>query len=477
MLINPPLPRCLRLAAWLALTLPCLTQGQTRIQLDGRFEDWAGVAPASGGSSLRITNDEHRLLMSLELDREILIQDGNQLELVVDADGDPATGCRAGGLGAELIWRFGERRGSLCSEEGKIDIRHQALGLMTAPTVSSDRFEVALDRSAAPGDERLFTGDRIAVRFSGEGVRGGPADYQFRDRPLPSVAPLPFEKVDPAALRLLSHNLNGRLLSSRPEVFARVYGAIGADLHLFQEIRRTPPERIEKMLRAWVPALREQRLYSAAAGLDGSRGRDTNVLVSTLPILESRHLGGSGVFQLAFDPSAGSQLLIVILSLPCCTNHAERDDEIDQINAFVRESKAGRGPMPLPDGTPIILMGDANLVGAASQSARLLDGTISNPAVHGPSSAPDWDGTGFRDALPRHLLAPLTFTWNGIERGGFSPGRLDYVIYSDSVLELHNAFVLHTPEMPPEALVQFGLRAGDTPALSHHLPVVADVAY
>ena len=56
----------------------------------------------------------------------------------------------------------------------------------------------------------------------------------------------------------------------------------------------------------------------------------------------------------------------------------------------------------------------------------------------------------------------------------YTPGRLDYLLYSDSVAEAANSFVLDTSKLSEAALARLGLDATDT-AASDHLPVVLDV--
>ena len=65
------------------------------------------------------------------------------------------------------------------------------------------------------------------------------------------------------------------------------------------------------------------------------------------------------------------------------------------------------------------------------------------------------------------------YTWRDA-RSSFSPGKLDYIVYSDSVLELRNAFSLETTLLSTEDLKRYGLRPMDTLDASDHLPVVAD---
>ena len=124
-------------------------------------------------------------------------------------------------------------------------------------------------------------------------------------------------------------------------------------------------------------------------------------------------------------------------------------------------------------GTPIVIAGDLNLVGSARQVETLLAGAIVNEDLYGPSRVPDWDGTPLADAMPYHTTCREAYTWRDAE-SWFSPGRLDYIVYSDSVLELGNHFVLSTEDMTARDLKAARLEADDVTTASDHLPVVAD---
>jgi hypothetical protein len=141
---------------------------------------------------------------------------------------------------------------------------------------------------------------------------------------------------------------------------------------------------------------------------------------------------------------------------------------------FVRDAKAGGGDVHLVPDSPVLLIGDANLVGHAQQRETLVTGRIVHTDAFGPQFGPDWDGTAFTDLQPRHTDDPLTSTWYG---NTFSPGRLDYVVFSDAVLEVGNRFVLFTPEMPDSSLARYGLRADDVLVASNHLPLVVDLVW
>jgi exonuclease III len=141
--------------------------------------------------------------------------------------------------------------------------------------------------------------------------------------------------------------------------------------------------------------------------------------------------------------------------------------------AFIRDAKAPGGMVDLTPKTPIIIVGDLNLVGYAQQLKTMLSGEIVNVTPFGPAFKPDWDGSNFADLMPRHTDSPMTYTWRD-DNIAFNPGRLDFMIYSDSVLRLGNRFVLFTPAMTADSLAAHDLQPQDVPTASDHLPVVSD---
>jgi endonuclease/exonuclease/phosphatase family metal-dependent hydrolase len=115
-----------------------------------------------------------------------------------------------------------------------------------------------------------------------------------------------------------------------------------------------------------------------------------------------------------------------------------------------------------------------NLVGRASQVRTLLAGEIADEESFGPSHSADWDASPLADAEPRHAGGRDTFTWRDAS-SSFAPGRLDYIVFSDSVARLGNSFVLATEELDDATLDRYDLRRDDTLEASDHLPVVADL--
>ena len=68
----------------------------------------------------------------------------------------------------------------------------------------------------------------------------------------------------------------------------------------------------------------------------------------------------------------------------------------------------------------------------------------------------------------------FTFYEHDVTKFVHVPGKLDYIIYSDSVIKPGNHFVLFTPEMSADSLAHYGLKSRDVVQASDHLPVLGD---
>ncbi|MGB1039154.1 MAG: hypothetical protein ACPGYY_10960, partial [Bacteroidia bacterium] len=140
------------------LLLPLLVSGQNAILVDGKFNDWntvsnihTDVSGDNGSSgidfgSLKVSHTDEYLYLSIDVGTEINLQDLNDVTLYIDSDNNSSTGQSTNGLGADISYTFGSRSGSYFGS-GTSSIRHGDLGLITAPTISSDQFEVALNRN------------------------------------------------------------------------------------------------------------------------------------------------------------------------------------------------------------------------------------------------------------------------------------------------------------------------------------------
>ncbi|MDX1430014.1 MAG: endonuclease/exonuclease/phosphatase family protein [Rhodothermales bacterium] len=481
----------------LATLLAPSSRGQgARILMDGFFGDWDALSPAHtdpvsapAGSvdfgRVWITNDERYLFVRIEVGSEILVQEGNEITMYVDADDDPGTGQPVQGIGAELTWHLGSRTGTIYPQAGSpFPVEHAAIGIVTSPTISSADFELAFALDAKPdGTNLLFDGGRIRLFIEdaagGDRLPDGPGgvSYVFEDASgLPPLDSTPLGKERAADLRLLSYNVerDGLFEAARTPAYRRILRALQPDIIGFQEILQYTAEETEQVVSTALPPPDGEQWHS-------DRISDL-VIVSRFPILQSFPIRGvtsnpaNGAFLLDLREEWGTNLLLIVAHPPCCRADDARQTEIDAMMAFLRSAMTEGGDVDLDDRTPVVILGDMNLVGFKEQLNTLLTGEIVNTSVFGLSFAPDWDDTDLADLLPRHSSLPMTFTWYN-EESSFHPGRLDYMIYTDSVLEPANRYVLFTPSLPGDTLASHGLLPSDATVASDHLPVVGDFRY
>jgi endonuclease/exonuclease/phosphatase family metal-dependent hydrolase len=419
--------------------------------LDGFFDDWAGIPPLyvdaagdAGASGVDFTeiyaahNDTH-LFLALPLGKNVNLQSESALHLTIQSGGD------------EITFDFGERTGQINGGT----VTQAEIGLTSLPTVTADRFEIAIPFPAAPGAEL-----RLLIRDPGAGgdtasPDGQPLAYGW-SQPLAGAPPLELARP-PGALRLLTWNvLTDNLFNQRDgEHFARVLQALQPDIVLLQEVYVFSDQTALNRLTTWL------------GGMWYARQQGDLVTISRYPFIEGWREGvtspDSRLFPALLDMN-GAPLLIINAHLSCCDDDQNRQHEVDSLIRFLRE-------VNLPPGTPLILAGDLNLVGDPRQLDTLLTGNILDEIKYGADFPPDGDHTPLADLLPRHLLTPFAHTWRD-PASQFQPGRLDYILYSDSLLNARG-FVFDTSELPADLLAALGIQAGDT-AVSDHLPLVVD---
>ena len=267
---------------------------------------------------------------------------------------------------------------------------------------------------------------------------------------------------------MLSYNVltNGLFDAFRGPPMSRLIQAIAPDIIGFQEIYDYGSLEVAAKIESILPSGPNEQWYHAKEGPD-------IITISKYPIIESFPIDNNGAFLLDLEAVTGGQLLFINAHTPCCGNNTERQLEIDAIMAFIRNSKNGIGPLQLEENTPIVIVGDMNLVGYSQQLKTLLTGDIVNNDFYGPEFEPDWDGSELEDSRPFTTDSPDNFTWFR-EQSSFGPGRLDFIVYTGSVMELMNNYTLFTRKLPQDSLDTFNLFEEDAIIASDHLPVVSD---
>ena len=263
-------------------------------------------------------------------------------------------------------------------------------------------------------------------------------------------------------LRLMSYNteFSGILDPDRQPFFERIIKALDPDIMAFQELRSAA--QVGAVIAEWL----QVPLFSVEVM--------GNTLVSRFPILDSTALipsGRSSAVLLDTQADLGTQLLVLNTRLIPFNDAASQQDS-DELIRQLRVWRDGDGPFTLSPNTPIVHMGDFNLFGPSQLLKTISEGDMSDETQFGEDFSPDWDGTPFQDLNSLQTGRRVSFTTSG-SSGGV---KLDYVFYSDSVIELGNHYVLNTARMSQQDLSASSLQVQDTGLASDHLPRVVDIA-
>lgn len=451
------------------------------IFIDEKYSDWSASdviyqdAKGDGSPSgidigaIWAANDQEYMYVRFEIEKEINLQDNNDLTLLIDIDNDLSTGRKVNGIGVEFLWNFGDRDGLIYTASGNsISIEHEDIQLMSSPTVSSTQFELAFKRSFSLPQLQMDINGTVAIRLEDNGFNGddapneiGGMTYSLKENVVRDFHTYDLARRPNTDFRILTYNILADNLfdPSKYNAFRRQFQAIAPDIIALQEVRDFNSSATRDIIADFLPG----SWFHMKSGFD-------IVLVSKYPILEREAINGNAAFLLDMN---GQDLVVINMHLPCCDNNVDRQKEADNIIAYIRDLKVGLTDIQVPANTPIIVTGDSNLVGFSSQLNTLLTGDIQNNATYGPDAKPDWDNSDLEDAKPFATGTPYTKTWYNAF-GSFSSGRLDYVLYTGSTLFLRNTYALSSRDMTSQQRATYGLQASDTDVASDHLPTVAD---
>jgi endonuclease/exonuclease/phosphatase family metal-dependent hydrolase len=490
------------------------------IVIDGVWDDWSGIPVAAadpiGDSSvpldigaIRVAHDGEAVFLRIDLASEVNLQGLEAtLSVAFDADGDASTGRTFAGLtGVDVILDLsptgpdGQPTGGasirVAGGSGSTDRTASAydLGVVFAPSHASRRFEVHIDRGAASGAGPSFgagPGVRAIAVVRAPGTGGD--DLADVTAPVAESLPDPPERADRVAatdplarsadglLRVLAWNVADDGLLARPERFARILTALAPDVMLLDEIS---------------PAMTRDRLIAFLDDVGGgpwhvvlgeSGGRQRDAVVSRFPLeaapalarvawpdsvhavarettnrqmisdMATAHSDGIPTTG-AIASIDGTRILFVPVDFQCCGRIGNPEDRarIIQSDAIRRSIETA---MAEGRAGAVVVGGDFNLVGSYTPVERI-------------ASRLDSGGGDLTVAFPLRLDGRTATTWRA--RGPFTPGRLDYVLFSGSSLEAVGSFVFDAGDLGERWRSEHGLSADDSENSSDHLPVVVDL--
>jgi len=281
---------------------------------------------------------------------------------------------------------------------------------------------------------------------------------------------------------------------ARHESFARIVRAIDPDIIGIQEVLRPDlVSELTQLMNEYIP-LAGEKSWQVHTVSD-------NALISRFPM---RQLGGARAapyplpqFGLPdFHYGYASALVdlpeefggedLYVLTMHNKSGATTRDVHLRQVqsDSIVRWMRNLRDPdqaNSIADNTPIVILGDMNVVPDASTQSfdTLLSGNIADEETFGPDSGIDWDGTALADARPSHnAMEQSYYTWRNDDLP-FAPSALDRILFTDSVMSARQRFVVNTTTMLADELANLGLEKSDVLLGGNvgnydHLPLVAD---
>lgn len=280
----------------------------------------------------------------------------------------------------------------------------------------------------------------------------------------------------------------------RSSSFVRIVRAMNPDLIALQEVMRPDAvEKIKSLLDSQLP-LSDGETWSVHSVAD-------NMLISRFPL---QRTGGELVFKYPY-PNLGlpnfhygyatalvkrredhKDLGFYVVAMHNKSRLGEENERLrqlqsDSVASWIRKARDAGSPMALATGTPIVILGDMNVLPNASLQPfeTLITGNIVDEANFGPDFDIDWDGTDLADAKPSlNGHGEHFYTWR-YDDTQFDPGALDRVIYTDSVLSVEQSIVLDTTTISADDLSSLGLLKSDVlfggePGFFDHFPLIVD---
>ena len=521
---------CHSLAGWAAILAltggTACNDGDVQVWTDGDFDDWAGIEPVvvdPGGDVstdspvdlgvVAIQDDPRFLHVLIDVGATVTAQGmRGSVETVLDSDGDSSTGGPYGGVeGADLAIVLSREVAANSDAHGAgVGIRRigpdgpgevegsAAVGLLVAPTHSSDRFELRVERAAAVGMGGVVVG-RLRYMSGGNVVDETPI-FTHALVTEPGGDP-PLRGADdvaraPGTHRVVVWNVSSRSFRANRSAFQRVLAGLAADVVLLDEVYAdvTMAELVQFGEGIGVGAAPDAWSWWLASGggrqrtVVGARGREVGgagglARIDYAPGALEGWLGGVGddpespgmapPAELAMAEEEGGlsatgawvtldghDVLFVPVDLQSAGYDGSPRDRLRELQARTLH-RAVAATLAERPGAGLVIGGDLNVVG----SARPLDELRRGLGIDGDDLA-----IARLERLRDRSLSTWRSTWGD---DPFSPGRLDYILYRGAVLRAQRAFVFDAADMTADALRELGLRGSDTEH-SDHLPLVVD---
>jgi len=285
----------------------------------------------------------------------------------------------------------------------------------------------------------------------------------------------------PSDIRVLSYNVEGQLVSGTSTIqarFGRIINALDPDVIVFQEIADT---LTANQVAAQVMTLTGESGWTAHMGIGfGVR----TVVASRFPLADTRtdtfpasSTRGVTIARINLpDGTYDRDLYIMGVHLKCCNSVGNEDENrqrsADAIAAWMGDARRAGGFYTLPNNTPMVVVGDFNLVGGPQPEQTLLTGNIQSESTYGPDVKGDWDNSNITDLTPADPFTGTINTWPSTSAQQTS--RLDRFLYTDSAVEIGARGIVNPATMTSAVRTALGVQSTDASAAADHLPIFAD---
>lgn len=465
------------------IATPGRSAGPTHgLVLDGNISDWPTHAAALA--------DTHHLYVRFSMaDESFTLQAApRSVVIYLDIDGDATTGRTSAdealaGLGVDLelvfspdAQRGGKRQGAklfaLDARGTRTELSTREFDVVAAPTVASEWYEARLSRTPAGGAPLPRAGllsqgkvRGVMAALDEHGAIEAWADTFEAVCPMASTGAWPMAVQPPPgkparSVRVVSYNVHHTSPLKDASRFQRILQMLDPDVVLLQEWEEGSHEQVAGWFTAMMPDARTWNVVKAPGSMRDGGG----VAIATrLPIADlttplvvknddrDHHVR----WAVARILTPVGEMTAASVHLKCCGSAGSPEDVLRAGEARAINAALARL------GGSIVIGGDLNLVGTWGPILTLGAGI-------------DLDQSDLAIARAHTFGDNALATWRDAT-SPFTPGRLDYVLYSDARWVARNAFVLDTSRMSEELLARLGLDADDTDTASDHMPVVVDL--
>ncbi len=451
------------------------------VVLDGDISEWPKETVAFADEAYLY------LRFSVEGDQRALQASDQTVTIHLDVDGFGGTGASlldpidAAGMGVDLEIQFSPRQsdGKLASGAAafvvdasgtRTPIPVAGLDLLFTPTYASKWYEARISRHVATGTDTTpleIDGpwEGIITLSDGSGVIRGWSDAFLATKPVASAQPPLADVMLPAkpagAIRVLDWNVLRNSPEKSPAGFVRIIEAVKPDVILIQEWEAKEPAQIARWFTEHVesPTGSWHALHGKAWGVAIVAPHPITPLLPDGIDFPQNGRDHSTRIVAGVVPLAVGDIVVGSTHLKCCGTAGSVEDGTRIEEARVIARTLGKAIDRDPTWVRVIA-GDLNLVGSRTPLDELGRGL-------------DVDGSDLEIAPVRVLGERATYTWADWQTP-FTPGRLDWVLYSGAGCDVLNAFSIDTRRLSDASLARIGLDRGDS-ASSDHLPVVVDV--